>query len=264
MRMPWCKKEDTTKAIITAKRNMQSSHHDVKMIQKLPEIAILFFIGKAIPYVLRTYECDELSAKFPRFLNPCPIYRFKNMEACFLDGGRGAPQAADTLETLAELGVKTIISVGMIGAFHPAFHVGDILIPSHALAEEGTSHHYYEDLIFAYPAHPLWEELKNLLPQAKSEPIVSCDTIYRQTLRKEEQWRRQGCVGVDMETSAIMSIGNYRHLQTAAILMVSDVHSHETEHCAWEWKVTDAMREAFTRTCISCVQRLSSDKEIMK
>ena len=32
---------------------MQSSHHDVKMIQKLPEIAILFFIGKAIPYVLR-------------------------------------------------------------------------------------------------------------------------------------------------------------------------------------------------------------------
>ena len=68
----------------------------------------------------------------------------------------------------------------------------------------------------------------------------------------------------DMETSAIMSIGNYRHLQTAAILMVSDVHSHETEHCAWEWKVTDAMREAFTRTCISCVQRLSSDKEITK
>lgn len=67
---------------------------------------------------------------------------------------------ADTLETLAELGVKTIISVGMIGAFHPAFHVGDILIPSHALAEEGTSHHYYEDLIFAYPAHPLWEGAK--------------------------------------------------------------------------------------------------------
>lgn len=92
MRMPWCKKEDTTNAIITAKRNMQSSHHDVKMIQKLPEIAILFFIGKAIPYVLRTYGCDELSAKFPRFLNPCPIYRFKNMEVCFLDGGRGAPQ----------------------------------------------------------------------------------------------------------------------------------------------------------------------------
>ena len=65
--MPWCKKEDTTKAIITAKRNMQSSHHDVKMIQKLPEIAILFFIGKAIPYVLRTMNVMSYPPNFHAF-----------------------------------------------------------------------------------------------------------------------------------------------------------------------------------------------------
>lgn len=56
-----------------------------------------------------------MEALFPRFLNKCPIYEIKDLNICFLDGGRGAPQAVDTIEILKALGVKTVISVDCVG-----------------------------------------------------------------------------------------------------------------------------------------------------
>lgn len=58
----------------------------------------------------------------------------------FLDGGRGAPQAADTVETLAALGVENIIAVGMCGAFDKKTRIGEIIVPQkHSLKKE---HHF--------------------------------------------------------------------------------------------------------------------------
>lgn len=59
----------------------------------------------------------------------------KDYDICFLDGGRGAPQAVDTLETLAPLGVKNVITIGLFGAFGEAVKSGDIIIPNKALVE---------------------------------------------------------------------------------------------------------------------------------
>ena len=65
--------------------------------------------------------------------------------------------AADTLETLHALGVKNVISVGMIGAFVKQMQIGDIVIPDRAYVEEGTSLHYYESLAYSQPDPVLFE-----------------------------------------------------------------------------------------------------------
>lgn len=74
--------------------------------------------------------------------------------------------------------------------------------------EEGTSLHYYEQIDFAQPDEQLFEQLKKI-PGAKVLPIVTTDAVYRQTFYKEQLWREKGAVAVDMETSALWSVGKF-------------------------------------------------------
>ena len=84
----------------------------------------------------------------------------------------------------------------------------DIIIPSKAYVEEGTSLHYYEDILFSSPDEALHKKALELL-KGRDCPIVSTDAVYRQTFLKEDEWRTMGAVGVDMETSALFSVGKY-------------------------------------------------------
>ena len=58
-------------------------------------------MNKGTDYLIEHYDAEEVTESFPRFLNRCPIWKITNLNLCFLDGGRGAPQAVDTVETLA-------------------------------------------------------------------------------------------------------------------------------------------------------------------
>lgn len=195
-------------------------------------------------YIKDKYKIELISERFLRFLNACPIYKINgNNEICFLDGGRGAPQAADTVETLKSLGVKNIISVGMIGGFSNSINIGDIIIPPLAFCEEGTSHHYYKEIESFEPNHELFDKAIHFIENNKQLPIVSTDAVYRQTFYKESLWRDKGAVGVDMETSALFSVGNHLNLNIVSILMVSDIHLLNEESEDWSWKVTKEQRK---------------------
>ena len=137
----WCLPDDSSKAVITAAEQINSAHRKCHL--RLPETAVLFFMSKGTDYLIEHYHTEEMAEPFPRFLNRCPIWAIRDLNLCFLDGGRGAPQAADTVETLAALGVKNIVAVGMCGAYDEKVRVGEIIAPQKAFVEEGTSLHYY-------------------------------------------------------------------------------------------------------------------------
>lgn len=180
-----------------------------------------------------------------------PVWKLDE-KICFLDGGRGAPQAVDTIETLAVLGVKRVVTVGMCGGFSEQVAVGDILVPDKAFVEEGTSLHYYEQIDFARPDEQLFEQLQNI-PEAKVLPIVTTDAVYRQTFYKEQLWREKGAVAVDMETSALWSVGKFLGLQVASVLMISDCHPLREGEPAWEWKMTMEMRRRLFKRVMEIV-----------
>lgn len=131
----WRLPNDNSKAVITADEQIHSAHRECSLC--LPKTAIVFFMSKGTDYLIEHYNAVEMNEPFPRFLDRCPIWEIKNFQVCFLDGGRGAPQAADTIETLAALGVKNIIAIGMFGAFDERIHVGEIITPQkHSLKKE--------------------------------------------------------------------------------------------------------------------------------
>lgn len=53
---------------------------------------------------------------------------------------------------------------------------------------------------------------------------VTTDSFYRQTFAKEAYWREKGCVDVDMEASALLSVSRYYSMPAAAVLLCSDKH----------------------------------------
>ncbi len=249
----WFLPDDTTEPIINAKEQINRTHLGCHV--RLPETAIVFFMSKGIEHLCDNYNARKLPGLFPRFLNRCPIWEIMDYQVCFLDGGRGAPQACDTVETLAAFGVNNIISVGLFGAFDQRINIGEIITPEKAFVEEGTSLHYYESIEYAAPDDHLLKIATTLL-NVKTYPIVSTDAVYRQTFHKEAMWRRKGAVGVDMETSAVFNIARYLGLKSVGLLMASDIHPMNPGDQKWKWHMTDGMRFDLSEKSIAIARQL--------
>ena len=256
----WFFPDDQSAPIITARDQVNSAHRACHL--QLPATAIVFFMSGCTEYLCKHYRAEELPEPFPRFLNRCPIWEIREYPLCFLDGGRGAPQACDTVETLAALGIKNILAVGMFGAFDPQVKLGEVIAPEKAFVEEGTTLHYYESIDSSKPDNRLLQISSSVL-QIKTYPIVSTDAVYRQTFYKEQLWRNQGAVGVDMETSVVFSVSQYLGLKAAAILMASDLHPLNPNAPKWEWKMTKDMRfDLAEKSLVIAKQLLSPEHSI--
>ena len=94
----WFYKDDKTRPTISADEYVVSSYGKKEDFM-FPKTAVLLYMN-GLDYIKEQYEAELIMKRFPRFLNACPVYKIKgHNDICFLDGGRGAPQAADTMET---------------------------------------------------------------------------------------------------------------------------------------------------------------------
>ena len=244
----WSDDADDSAAIITAAKQARK---DGENPEPLPGTALVFFMGRSLNY-LREREPEAWTERpLPKFLlGGSPVYVHESGRICMLHGGWGAPMAADTVETLAELGVKRIVCAGMCGGFAEGLSLGDIVLPDFAFAEEGTSRHYYERIETAEPSVPLLVRAMEHFPDAKRLPIVTTDAPYRQTFRKEALWRAKGAGAVEMETSAAFSVGRVRGVEVVSVLIVSDAHPLSPDaQTQWKWHMPKERREWFAEKC---------------
>ena len=104
--MRWFDPEDRSEAVITAQRHVKSSH-GTSAPPVLPEVCVLFEMGRALDQLRQDYPCEVISEHLPCFLDNPPCLRLRDApHVCFTKGGYGAPAAVDTLETVLALGVK--------------------------------------------------------------------------------------------------------------------------------------------------------------
>ncbi|MEM2218319.1 MAG: hypothetical protein QXY49_04200 [Thermofilaceae archaeon] len=79
----------------------------------------------------------------------------------------GAPAAAMLAEALIASGVKRLIAFGETGSLSPELQPGYVLLPTHAIREEGTSYHYLPADCEAKASRKLFIKLKALLRDAE-------------------------------------------------------------------------------------------------
>ncbi|MBA4392789.1 MAG: hypothetical protein C0407_04460 [Desulfobacca sp.] len=137
----------------------------------------------------------------------------------------GAPQAILILEKLIVLGARRVILLGWTGGLDPDLSPGDLILPDEAVSEEGTSRHYSDEL-HPRPSSGLLRELQEALKEEglsyKQGPVWTTDAPYRESINKIRTFQSQGVLGVDMETSALFTVGAFRGIETASLLIVSD------------------------------------------
>ncbi|MBW2065880.1 MAG: nucleoside phosphorylase [Deltaproteobacteria bacterium] len=138
----------------------------------------------------------------------------------------GAPHAVMGLEKVVALGARRIWVMGWCGSLQRDLRIGDLLLPTRGLSEEGTSLHYPIGDRSPAPSPELILRLEKALHSReysyRKGGIWSTDAPFRETKQKVEAYRRQGVLAVDMEMAALMTVAIYRQVDFCALLVVSD------------------------------------------
>jgi uridine phosphorylase len=230
-----------------------------RRVDNFPELAVACWFG-------------DVQRK--RFAGQDPIYRIPfehgdhevhvvehlGKRIAVFNPGVGAPAAATSLEDIIGLGARKIIGCGGAGIVKQGFDVGHIIVPTGAVRDEGTSHHYQPVDVAVVP-HPLAVEaidaelLEAGVPHDKGLTWTT-DAIFRETPGKVARRREQGCISVEMEASAMFAVAMFRGAVYGQLLYAGDDVSAQTwDHRHWEKQTS--VRERVLELALNAVCRLS-------
>jgi uridine phosphorylase len=163
----------------------------------------------------------------------------------------GAPYAVMVLETLIAWGAKKILFLGWCGSICEKVKIGDLVVATSAIIDEGTSGHYNEkEAKLSFPSAAMLTELNKALQQKQvnfhNGAIWTTDAIYRETCEKVKYFQCQDAIGVEMEISALFTVAQFRGVDLAAMAIVSD------ELASFKWRPgfkTDAFKHGRQAAC---------------
>ena len=142
--------------------------------------------------------------------------------------GMGCPSATIVFEELVQLGVKRLLRVGTCGGLQPDHALGDMIVALSAVPADSTATH----LVGGEPHCPTasWELIHEAVHVAKSSeqkirvgPIVSSDLFYNPDAGQYRRWSSRGILAVEMEASALFTLGALRGVLTGCLLTISDI-----------------------------------------
>jgi uridine phosphorylase len=138
----------------------------------------------------------------------------------------GAPATVMTCEELIACGAKKLIVLGAAGSLQPDLPAASVVLPTTAIREEGTSHHYAPPEMPAVASTELMSALRSACEEQGLAPREglhwTTDAPMREHTSKIEEYRRAGVLSVDMEVSALYVLAQHRGIECAAVLAISD------------------------------------------
>jgi purine-nucleoside phosphorylase len=152
--------------------------------------------------------------------------------------GVGAPQTGDIVLALGCTPCQYLIFTGSFGGLIDKVSMGDLLIITESIGGDGFSSYLKEGKLsarsFLKPVKPdirlnrLLEEYAIYRAREKEvvlhkDRIFCSDTIVAEYFHFNTMTEKHGCIGVEMETSAVFNAAALVGIQAAALLMVSDV-----------------------------------------
>jgi uridine phosphorylase len=171
--------------------------------------------------------------------------------------GIGSPSAAIAVEELARVGVDTLVRVGSCGAIQPETDVGDLIITTGAVRQEGTSTEYVREDYPAVADHAVVAALAAAAEELGYDYhlglTASTDSFYAGQSREGfegflardaeadiEELKRAGVLNFEMEASAILTLAGIYGLRAGAVCTVY------ADRTSGEFQVTGESRAAKT------------------
>lgn len=140
----------------------------------------------------------------------------------------GSPVAALIIEVLATAEPKATLFLGMIGGLHRSLQVGDFVLPTAAIRDEGASRHYMPPQVPALPTFKVQKFVSQILVERgldyRTGVIHTTDTRFWEFNEEFKQLLYdERALGIDMETATLFSVGFASKVPIGALLLVSDL-----------------------------------------
>ena len=172
----------------------------------------------------------------------------------------GAPVAVAHLEELVALGVRTFVFFGACGVLDAGIPAADLVVPTAAYRDEGTSYHYApaSDWIDVRTSGRLQGWLAELGVGFVAGKVWTTDGFYRETRAIVDRRIEQGCVAVDMECSALAAAAQLRGVDVYQFFYAADNLDADEWDQRVLGRVADQTRLAHARVALEVAHRAAA------
>ena len=199
----------------------------IKPVPGFPETCVSTF-SRTIIQRYAAMEQTEAIAVLYTANGANPVYRITY-------GGRefglylslvGAPACVCGLEEVIAMGARKFVFFGSCGILNEEKVGKSLIVPTGAVRDEGTSYHYLPPSAEIEADEGTTALLKDCLMRCGCPVVLgkmwTNDAIYRETQDLVRERREAGCIGTDMEYSALLAAARFRGVRFAQFFYGAD------------------------------------------
>lgn len=141
--------------------------------------------------------------------------------------GIGSPSAATLMDLLSAVEPEAVLLLGKCGGLKETTEIGHFILPIAAIRGEGTSNDYLPPEVPAMPSFKLHKFVSEKIIEANMDYRTGVVyTTNRRVWEHDHEFKsklqRLRCIGIDMETATIFTVGVANEIPRGALLLVSD------------------------------------------
>ena len=193
----------------------------------VPETLVICFFREAIDRLCEAEGAREVG-RLASEMGEVPVRAvdWKGTSVGIAQGGVGAPLAAGWLEELVALGARRVVVAGGAGALVPGLTLGHVVVPTAAVRDEGTSHHYLPAARLVEPTPEAVAAIIRVLERDgvpyRAGTTWTTDAPYRETRGRVRRRVAEGCLTVEMEAAALFAVAKFRGVSLGQMLYAGD------------------------------------------
>lgn len=184
----------------------------------------IFFYPRDFRKLKTIYRKCKLIYRFKSASSVSPVYLYKNkvlIALCPLGGSA----AANLMEELIYVGIKTFIGTGSCGAIKEV-DLNKFFVVEKSIRDEGTSYHYLPPARYVSSSTKVIHAIKDVLEkhgeQFDAGTIWTTDAMYRETPKRIEARLKDGAMCVDMENASLSAVAKARGVDYGCLFYYSD------------------------------------------
>lgn len=156
------------------------------------------------------------------------VVHSKKTGVSIVDFSMGSPTAALIIELLATLDPKAVLLLGMCGGLHRSLKVGDFILPTAAIRDEGASRHFMPVQVPALPTFKIQKFVSQILVEKgmdyRTGVVHTTDYRFWEFDEKfKAQLYEERALAIEMESATLFIAGFASKVPIGALLLVSDL-----------------------------------------
>jgi uridine phosphorylase len=139
---------------------------------------------------------------------------YQGIKVTAMNGGRFSVDTSITTEVMCNAGIKDIIRIGTCGSLDERIAIGDLIVVDDVIRGDGVTSYYVEkDFV---------TRSDKMITDTHRGTVWTTDALLRETKEIVNLKRQEGALGVDMVSSALLTICQIYNVRAGSILAVSD------------------------------------------